>query len=334
MEAVVKAITKTQDARQSVRFAFIQSLTLAIAPLIAPGCMCGQTLLQHPQVSTAAETTSSYDSLLLGSGDLLDIQVFETPELSTRVRVSPAGTITLPVGGQVTVEKLTPLQAATLIEARLRQGQVMSDPHVTVFVNEYATQGVTVIGEVRNPGTYTLLGEHSLYRAISAAGGTSSNAGASITISHRNAPDSPLVIPVHSANYSQMERSVAVQPGDIIVVSKADLIYVVGDVGHPGAYYQQSGEPISVLNALALASGLNHTAAGSKASIVRKKGDGATIIPVNLNNVMKNKDKNLVLEASDILVIPRSGAKVLLETALPSATAAVTGAVTTALVLR
>ena len=112
------------------------------------------------------------------------------------------------------------------------------------------------------------------------------------------------------------------------------MIYVVGDVGRPGAFYMQNGEPMNVLNALALASGLNHTAAVTKASIVRKTPTGATTIPLDLNRIMKNKQPDLTLLASDVLVVPRSGVKTLLETALPGATAAVTGAVSTALILR
>lgn len=331
----MKDITKKRNTNLFCKPDLIGLLTLAFASPMLSHSAGAQTLYQHPQAGhTEPIAGSANDTLLLGSGDLLDVEVFDTPELSAKLRVTPDGAITLPVGGQVTVQNLTPLQASRLIEARLRDAQVMGDPHVSVFVNEYATQGVTVLGEVRNPGTYTLLGEHSLYSALSAAGGTSTFAGASITVSHRNSAGHPVLIPVHSPNYSEVERTMPVEPGDVIVVSKADLVYVVGDVGHPGAYYEQSGEPMSVLNALALASGLNHTAAGTKASIVRKTTDGAVTIPVNLDRIMKNKEKNLVLEASDILVIPRSGAKVLLETALPSATAAVTGAVTTALVLR
>ena len=306
----------------------------AILCVIVPAMCRAQTLVPRNPSQDPTAAMGSSSRLLLGPGDLVDVQVFNTPELSAKMRVSQGGSITLPVGGEVPVDSLTPMQAATAVERRLRDGQVMGDPHVTVFVDEYATQGVTVIGEVRNPGTFTLLGEHSLYRAISAAGGTSSTAGASITISHRNETGHPVMIPVHSPNYSESVRSTMVEPGDIVVVAKADLIYVVGDVGHPGAYYEENGEPVSVLNAVALASGLNHTASASKASIVRKTPDGAITIPLNLTRIMANKEKNIAMEASDILVIPRSGMKVLLETALPGATTAVTSAVTTALVLR
>jgi polysaccharide export outer membrane protein len=292
-----------------------------------------QSTGSHVALQTSA-TVSSAGPLLLGAGDLMDVQVFNTPELSAKVRVGQGGFITLPAGAQIKVDGLTPVQAGAAIEQSLRGSEIMLDPHVTVFVNEYATQGITVLGEVRNPGTYTLLGGHSLYEALSAAGGMSANAGASITLTHRRTPGEKDVVTMNSANYSETQRSMQVEPGDIIVVAKADMIFVVGDVGRPGAFYVQNGEPMSVLNALALASGLNHTAAVSKASIVRKTDDGAVTIPLDLNKIMKNKDPNLMLLASDVLVVPRSGVKVFLETAIPGATTAVTGAVSTALVLR
>ena len=310
--------------------------SLFLASIVLAGTQFGaaQTTNSTSVALQSSMAITGASPLLLGAGDLMDVQVFNTPELSAKVRIGQGGSITLPAGAQIKVEGLTPIQAAAAVEKSLRDSEIMLDPHVTVFVDEYATQGITVLGEVRNPGTYTLLGGHSLYEALSAAGGMSANAGASITLTHRENPGEKEVVAMTSANYSETQRSMQVEPGDIIVVAKADMIYVVGDVGHPGAFYMQNGEPMSVLNALALASGLNHTAAVSKASIVRKTDDGARTIPLDLNKIMKNKEPNPILLSSDVLVVPRSGAKVFLETALPGATTAVTGAVSTALVLR
>jgi polysaccharide export outer membrane protein len=299
------------------------------------GHSCKAQSREAPALSSrSAPAASTGLPLLLGAGDRIDIQVFETPELSVKARVDQSGKVALPIGGQLEVEGLTPAQAALAVEKLLREEQVMLSPHVTILVDEYATQGVTLLGEVRSPGTYTLVGPRSLYEVLSLAGGVTQNEGSSITISSRRDPDHPTKIQVSSPNFSEIQRSTIVRGGDTVVVAKADMIFVVGDVGHPGAFYLQNGEPLSVLNALAFAAGLNHTAAGSKASIVRRTEDGARVIPVNVDHIMKNSEPNVIMAASDILVIPRSGAKVLLETALPGATAAVTGAVSTALVLR
>jgi polysaccharide biosynthesis/export protein len=107
----------------------------------------------------------------------------------------------------------------------------------------------------------------------------------------------------------------------------------VGDVGHPGEYFIQNGQKLSVLNAIALAQGTNPTAKTTKASIVRKTADGAETIPVNLNHIAKDNGENLILRPADVLVVPRSGVKSFVNVALPGISGAVAGSVAAALVL-
>lgn len=273
-------------------------------------------------------------SIILGPGDLVDVQVFNTPELSGKLRITPDGLVRLPGVGDVKVAGLNPLEAGTAIENGLRDSQIMLDPHVTVLVTEYSTQGISVLGEVKKPGTYLLLGPHSLYEALSAAGGVTQQQGSTIEITHQNDPTHAQVVPVSSPNYSERERATVVEPGDVVVVSRAETIYVVGDVGHPGEYFIANGQRLSILNAIALAQGVNPTAKTSKASIVRKTATGAKTIPVNLKHIAQNNDENLILKSEDVLVIPRSGAKSFLNLALPGVTGAVAGSVAAALIVR
>jgi polysaccharide export outer membrane protein len=270
----------------------------------------------------------------IAAGDLIDVQVFNTPELSAKLRVSQEGLISLPDTGDIAVSGLTPPEAGAKIEKSLRDSQVMLDPHVTVLVTEYSTQGISVLGEVRKPGTYLLLGRHSLYDALSAAGGVTQQLGSNIQITHQSDPTRPEIVPVNSPNYSELQRLTEVKAGDVVVVSRAETIYVVGDVGHPGEYFILNGQKLSVLNAIALAQGVNPTARASKASIVRKTANGAQTIPVNLNRIAKINGENLILRPSDVLVVPRSGAKSFLNVVLPGVTGAVAGSVAAALVLR
>jgi polysaccharide biosynthesis/export protein len=288
-------------------------------------------------VSTAHGTVpveTSQSPIRIAAGDLIDVQVFNTPELSAKLRVSQDGLIRLPGAGGVDVGGLTPLQAGATIEKSLRDSQIMLDPHVTVLVTEYSTQGISVLGEVKKPGTYLLLGQHSLYDALSAAGGVTQQLGSSIAITHQSDPTRPVTVPVNSPNYSELQRLTEVKAGDVVVVSRAETIYVVGDVGHPGEYFIENGQKLSVLNAIALAQGVNPTARAAKASIVRKTATGAETIPVNLNRIAKNSGENLTLRPADVLVVPRSGAKQFLNVVLPGVTGAVAGSVAAALVLR
>jgi polysaccharide biosynthesis/export protein len=297
-------------------------------------CVSGPGTNSAPDVPATAPPLIGSTALQIAAGDLIDVQVFNTPELSAKLRVSQEGLIKLPDATDVRVAGLTPLQAAAAVEKDLRDSQVMLDPHVTVLVTEYSTQGVSVLGEVRKPGTYLLLGQHSLYEALSAAGGVTQEAGSTIEITHQNAPLQPVTVPVNSPDYSQLQRLTQVLPGDVVVVSHAASIYVVGDVGHPGEYLIQHGQKLTVLNAIALAQGVNPTAKGSRASIVRKTATGAETIPVNLNHISKVDGENLALRPEDVLVVPRSGAKQLMNIVLPGLTGAVAGSVAAALTVR
>jgi polysaccharide export outer membrane protein len=258
--------------------------------------------------------------LVLGAGDVIDVTVFNTADLSGRLRVDQEGRVDLPVGGLLEVAGLTSNQAGRAIEKRLHDGQIMLDPHVTVQICQFATQGITLMGEVHAPGTYPLFGPHTLYEALSFAGGPTQNEGSTITITHHSDPTHPLVVQVRSPNYSAIQNSTPVFPGDTIVVSQADLIYVVGDATTPGPYAIVQGRDLTLLNVLALCHGWTLTASASKATIIRKTASGPETIPVDLNKVVKNTAPNLVLQASDVLVMPHSGFKRFLQYAIPSAT--------------
>src|SRR6267142_4788488 len=195
--------------------------------------------------------------LMIGAGDLLEVSLYGMPDFKTDVRVRSGGEISLPMLGTVGVRGLSVEQAATLIERNLTQKGIFNAPHITVFVKEYATQGIPVLGEVQKPGIYPLLGQRKLYDAISAAGGTSLKAGASVLITHRNDPQHPQQIPLLTGAAKSMKNNVPVQPGDTIVVSKAGVVYVVGDVHQPGGFVMENGNDITVLKAIALAQGTN-----------------------------------------------------------------------------
>jgi polysaccharide biosynthesis/export protein len=274
------------------------------------------------------------DTLRIGIGDLVDVRVFDTPELSAKQRVAANGTIDLPAAGSTQVAGMTPQEASLAIEKHLRDAQIMTDPHVTIFITDYATQSVSVLGEVKNPGNYLLLGSHSLYSALSAAGGTSERAGSTIVITHQSDPSHPDTIRVNSPNYSEVQRLTEIRAGDTVFVSRDDRIYVVGDVLHPGEFPIPSGQQMSVLGAVALASGTNPTAAVKRASILRKTETGQTVIPIDIKRISENHAENQYLLPNDILVIPRSGQKAFWDATLPGLTGAVAGSTIAAAILR
>lgn len=256
----------------------------------------------------AVSNSGSARELMIGAGDLLEVSLYGMPDFKTDVRVSSGGEISLPMLGTVAVRGVSVEQAATLIERNLTQKGIFNDPHITVFVKEYATQGISVLGEVQKPGIYPLLGERKLYDAISAAGGTSLKAGRYAMVTRRDDPQHPLQVPLLTGADS-MKNNVTVEPGDTIVVSKAGIVYVVGDVRQPGGFVMENGNDITVLKAIALAQGTNPNAALDSARIIRKTPEGPQDVPLSLKKIMAAKSSDPQLQPDDVVFVPGSAGK-------------------------
>jgi len=111
------------------------------------------------------------ESLLIGPGDLIQIHVFDTPELDQAVRVTDAGTIPLTLGGDVKISLETPAEASHAIEQVLVDGHFPLHPRVSVTVSEFATQEVSVLGEVKVPAAYAIDTPRSVVDVLTLAGG-------------------------------------------------------------------------------------------------------------------------------------------------------------------
>jgi polysaccharide biosynthesis/export protein len=289
--------------------------------------------LRSQNVSPASSTTAATDPvsgpaahpLQVSTGDLLDVNVFDTPEFSTRLRVDEHGMVTLPLGGVLSVAGLTAEQVGLAIETRFRETDILKDPHVSVTVLEYATQGVTILGDVKNPGVYPLLGGHGVLDLISAAGGLTMSAGKTVTITHRADPTHPVTVSLDTKAGDDAAFSVDICPGDTIVVSHAGTVYVLGDVGKPGGFLIANNSRLTVLQAIALAQGTTRTASLNNAKLIRKTGNGHEELPVPLKKILAEQVPDQVLADGDILFVPTSGAKsalVAVETILPAAAGA------------
>ena len=248
---------------------------------------------------------------IIGPNDVLDVEVFDTPELSlASAHVSNDGTVTLPVLGIVQLDGLNANQAARKIETALRTRGIMLQPHVTVSIVEYAAQNATLLGEVKVPGVYPTTGDRRMLDLIALAGGFSSSAGRIVTIAHRDDPRHPVIIHVFpKAEELGSQRNPVIQPGDTIMVGRAGIIYILGDVKRPGGFLVDNGEHISLLEALSLSGGWNREASLSKVELIRKAPGGHKEITLDLKHILKGKQANLQVEDGDILFIPSSVGK-------------------------
>ena len=244
-----------------------------------------------------------------GPGDLIEVNVYNVPELNSKVRVSNSGDVYLPLIDYVHVDGLTQEEAQALIEKRLSDGGFVRSPHVSIFVDEASSQGVTLIGEVQRPGIYPDVADHKLYEVLSEAGGFTLSASRKIAILRRNQQD-PIRIDLPRNLADDTSGNVDILPGDTITVPRAPIIYVVGDVSRPSGLLVDNGT-LTVLQALALAGGTNHTAKLSGARIIRKGPSGVTETRVEIKKMLEAKRPDVTLQADDILFVPVSGARVL-----------------------
>lgn len=251
--------------------------------------------------------TKADEGLRIGGGDLLQVMVFGASDYNHEVRVARDGSISLPFVGQVQAAGLTTRDLAADLQTRLSQGGYFNDPQVTVFVKEYATQGVSVLGEVQKPGVYPLLGSRTLFDVLSAASGTTPTAGDKVYITHRDRPQQPQIIKlIYDAN-GVVQSNVPVFPGDTIIVQKAGMVYVVGNVQKPtGIAMVNPG--LTVLKAIALAQGIAPNAALGSARLVRKSGDGQIAIPLPIKKMLAAQAPDMRLEPEDVIFIPNSAA--------------------------
>jgi polysaccharide export outer membrane protein len=240
----------------------------------------------------------------LGAGDLIEVSVYNVSEMDTKTRISSSGDIYLPLIDYVHVDGLTVDEAESVIEKQLEKGDYVKSPHVQIFVQEYASAGANVMGEVSRPGIYPVLGEQTLFSVISAAGGFTDRAGTSITITRRDQPGAPVTVPLSLNPQDHPESNVPVHPGDTIIVRRADIIFVVGDVARPSGLMMGDGGRLSVLQAIALAGGTVPTAQLGGTRIIRKGPAGLAEVPVPLKKLLQAKAEDIPLEANDILFVP------------------------------
>jgi polysaccharide export outer membrane protein len=281
------------------------------------------SVASQPTLFTRARTN---DAMRIGGGDLLLVTVFGASDYNHEVRVAGDGSVNLPFIGPVQVAGLTIREVASDLEERLSEGGYFNNPQVGIFVKEYATQGVSVLGEVQKPGIYPLLGARTLFDVLSAAQGTTQTASDKVSITHRDRSQHPEIIKLSYNVKDSAQSNVPVFPGDTIVVQKAGMVYVVGDVQKPSGIVMAS-PTLTVLQAIALAQGTNSNAALDKARLVRKTGDGETYIPLQLKQMLAAKVPDMRVQPDDVIFVPNSTLKTGFKRGLEAAVQTVTGVV-------
>ena len=257
---------------------------------------------------TVAAARQGASFLVIGPGDEVDVNVYGAPDLSGHLRVGSDGNISLPLVGYVRVAGLTSNQAQQAISEQLQERNIVKTPQVSVFVKEYTNSEISVAGEVAKPGVFSVLGPHRLLDVLEAAGGLTDKASDTITISHRGTDQ---LTTVHLSNDPAVtaHANVELQPGDTVVVPKAGIVYVLGEVGRPGGYALNSSGGVTLLQVLAAAGGTTQLASLSGTKMVRRTSSGLKEIPVPMKNLLHAKVADFPMQPGDIIYVPSSRVK-------------------------
>lgn len=244
--------------------------------------------------ATAAEAVE----YIVGPGDVLKISVYEHDDLEMVVRVDGDGTLRMPLIGQVKVSGLSVPEITARITLALKGDYIVS-PEVSVFIEEFRSQKTVIMGEVKSPGLYELKGYTTFLELASIAGGLTENAG-DVAIVQRKAGgrDSILTVDLQLLiEHGETSHDIQVVDGDTVIVSKAGVIYVTGEVKKPDSYKFVEGT--TVIQAITLAGGFTSKAAVAKVKIIRKGEAGG-------KKVMDKARMDALVYPNDVIVVPES----------------------------
>jgi len=248
---------------------------------------------------------------VIGKEDLLELGVFEQPDLTRTVRVSGDGTISLPLLGVVPLAGLSTKQAEEKLRDLLSD-KYLTDPQVWVFVKEAKSRKVSVVGAVEKPGSIEMLGDRTLLEAISEAGGLTHQAGRDLYVLRPDASGAAQRIDIDLDDLminGNPVLNIALSPGDVIniPIDRVLHVYVDGAVRKPGEVEYKSSRPLNLLQAIAAAGGLSERASQKGIVVIRTKTGGSQdMIKVDLKAVRKGKQENFELENGDSIYVPET----------------------------
>jgi polysaccharide export outer membrane protein len=302
-----------------------------------------------PTSPAAPSPASPYDEYLINPGDVLDVYVYDVPELSHTYTVGPSGVITMPLlSTPLRAAGLMPDQFARAIEEAFRQSGRLSRPEIAVSITQSRNNSVSVDGAVRSPQVFPLVWQEKLIDVLTRCGGLADDAGTTVTITRGPialrdlAAVGGLAAPTLTVELKKVmdgsdpASTIAVWPGDRVTVNWAGVFYILGQVRSPGGYTLKNGrDELTVLRALAISGDVTSVAKKSKAMIIRKDpkaANGREEIALNLKDILAGRSPDVKLQANDILFIPGSGGKKALQT-LTTVPAQVVGGAATAAVI-
>jgi Periplasmic protein involved in polysaccharide export len=260
-----------------------------------------KTKLLNKKIAEGAFSQPVSDDYRIGPGDLIEVTVYEAQDLSDTVRVNSRGVVTCPLLGEVELGTLTTQEAEDELE-RLLGAKYMRDPHVSVFVKEYRSKLVAVIGAVRSPGNYELLGQGSLLDALALAGGLNENAAKTVYLTRQGEGKQFEIDLDQLLVNGDIQLNLPVRMGDTVFVPEAGTYYINGAVASPGTFRLK--DDVTVTQAVEIAGGLSTGASGVK--LLRYQNGEREVIPIDIGAIQEGEQKDIALQDQDVLYVGKN----------------------------
>ena len=276
---------------------------LSATLLLLTTAVAAAAQMPPPTAAPVAPTATNY---VVGAQDILTITSYDQADLSGKFSVEADGTFTYPLVGRLRAGGLTLRQVEAQVKKQLKEGGFFNNPQITVAIEQYRSQKIFIVGEVRIPGAYPLSGDMNLVEAIARAGSTLPTASGEAIIVHPATPgvSSPTLpnqddaanterVDLRAMQNGVATQNTALRDGDTIFVPRAESVYVFGQVRNPGAYALQQ-KHTSVLQALSLAGGVTDRGSTRRIRIVRIVKDEKKEFTVKLTDVVQPGDTIVV----------------------------------------
>ena len=276
---------------------------------------------------TGADIPQTSPTTQIAEGDLLDVVIFDTPELSGRFRVNLKGDILLPLAGTLHVAGMTLAEITDAVSQRYKDAKILVAPEVTVFVAEFTRRTITITGEVRAPGVFPIVAPRTLTDTLAMAGGLNDNASRTVSIVHAADPRQIIHVTLNvgaQTPESIQEGRMEILPGDSIFVARSGIVYLVGELLRPGGFQVEHNNRLTLLEAVALAGGLTRTAKASQSRLIRRSATGREEMRVDLQKVLYGGGPDMLLTDGDIVFVPNSVRKEYTQTIISGAIGAAT----------
>ncbi len=290
-----------------------------VACLLAGGAL---TQVRSGVVDSNVASVANLPAQKIQGNDLIAVSVYDEPALTRTVRVSADGSIGMPMlPARIKAAGLLPAELEVAIAEALQKGGVLVKPVVTVTMLEYnSTRTVSVMGAVRKPLTFQVIGTVKLLDALAKAEGLTSDAGPAVLVTRAGADESQRINLKDLLDGADPKLNIVLQGAEDIRVPEARKIYVVGNVRKPGAFPVRDGSENTVLKLLAMVEGVAPYAS-RQAYIYRSKGEGQPRqeIPIELKKILTRKTPDVPLLADDLLYIPDATGRRLALTAIEKA---------------